>query len=127
MILAKLKFDDKDDEDAQTLYDITLEEAASKGWLDGPYSPDEVSAHQQGTWLPVRRFGVWQKGKYRPIDDMKENHLNDCFTSCDKVDLHAMDHVLWSLCIAIKFCMFHERMSFKLSDGSEMKAPVHPS
>ena len=127
LILGKLKHASMDTEDEQTLYDITLEEAQGKGWLHGPYSPEEISFQQGGTWLPVRRFGIWQKGKFRPIDDMKENHLNDCLTSCDKIDLHAMDHVLWSLCIALKFCLFHESMSFKLSDGTVLQSEVHPT
>ena len=45
-----------------------------KGWLQGLFSPEQITEQQKGVWLPVRRFGIWQKGKFRPIDDMKENH-----------------------------------------------------
>jgi len=127
LILGKLRRHTTENEDEQTLFDITLEEAQVKGWLQGPFSPEQITEQQKGVWLPVRRFGIWQKGKFRPIDDMKENHLNDCFSTCDKIDLHAMDHVLWSLCISIKFRMFHESMSFRLSDGTVLTAEAHPS
>ena len=127
LILGKLKGPAGNTEDEQTLYDLTLEEARDKEWLSGPFDPQQISEHQKGTWLPVRRFGIWQKGKYRPIDDMKENHLNDCFSSCDKIDLHAMDNILWSLCICIKFCIHNERMQFKLKDGTMLRGEVHHS
>ena len=127
LILGKLRRHTTENEDEQTLFDITLEEAQVKGWLQGPFSPEQITEQQKGVWLPVRRFGIWQKGKFRPIDDMKENHLNDCFSTCDKIDLHAMDHVLWSLCMSIKFRMFHESMSFRLSDGTVLTAEAHPS
>ena len=87
LILGKLKHAPAETEDEQTLYDITLKEAQVKGWLHGPFGPDEITTQQNGPWLPVRRFGIWQKGKFRPINDMKENHSNDCFTTCDKVDM----------------------------------------
>ena len=72
-------------EDDVELYRITCEEADEKAWLDGPHSPSDVSK-MLGTenWLPVRRFALRQKGKLRPIDDMKENRLNDAFASGDK-------------------------------------------
>ena len=84
LILGKLKHASMDTEDEQTLSDITLEEAQGKGWLNGPYSPEEISFHQRGTCYSGRRFGIWQKGKFRfrPIDDMKENLLRHDQSAC---------------------------------------------
>ena len=45
-------------------------------------------------WLPVMRFSVYQRGKVRPIDDMKENRLNAAFSSGEKIDLHALDYTV---------------------------------
>ena len=59
---------------SQELFDITINEADEKGWLEGSYSPEEVS-RMFSKWLPVRRFCVEQKGKLRPIDDFRENQL----------------------------------------------------
>ena len=86
------------DEDHLKLYDITLKEDEEKGWLDGPFDPDQVSSMVGGQSVPVRRFGVWQKGKLRPIDDFKENRVNKAFTCGDKIDLHAMDHLITHMC-----------------------------
>ena len=60
-------------DDDKELYGITLREATEKEWLEGPYGVGDVSKKFRDAWLPVRRFGVRQKNKLRPIDDMKEN------------------------------------------------------
>eukprot|EP00435_Cladocopium_sp_Y103_P040896 s948_g11.t1 len=75
MLLGKVQSPPSHDEHADELYQITLKEAQEKGWLEGPFSVEQVDASFQ-RWLPVRRFSVYQRGKVRPIDDMKENFLN---------------------------------------------------
>ena len=45
-------------------------------WLDGP-----------GSWRAIRRFGVLQKGKIRPVDDGAENGINDITGTWDKLSL----------------------------------------
>ena len=47
-------------EDTALLWDLTLEEANNRHWLDGPLSPEDVTARHPGGWVPVRRFRVWQ-------------------------------------------------------------------
>ena len=47
-------------DDTAILWNLTLEEANNRHWLDGPLSPDEVTARHPEGWMPVRRFGVWQ-------------------------------------------------------------------
>ena len=48
---------------------------AAKSWLEPARRWDELETHF-GDWLPVRRFGVQQKDKLRPIDDLAENGTN---------------------------------------------------
>jgi hypothetical protein len=45
-------------------------------WLDGP-----------GSWRAIRRFGVLQKGKIRPVDDGAENGMNSITGPWDKLAL----------------------------------------
>ena len=112
-------------EDSQALYDITVDEAVSKKWLEGPYTPTEISVKVGEPWLPVRRFALHQKGKLRPIDDFKENRLNEAFSSSERIDLHAVDHLVWSAMMVLN-CSLHRRdMHFKLDDGTELSGPVH--
>ena len=133
LILSKLAQRDRSgdvpekERDDEKLFEITLTEAHQKHWLQGPFTPEQIASRHEGVWLPVRRFGVWQKEKLRPIDDMKENKLNDCFSCSDKIDLHALDHVLWSLCVCIRFCLYSGDLDFKLSDGSRLHGSVRES
>ena len=57
----------------QRLYDATMDEV-SKGWLVGPFEPDELD--HLGCWIPSRRFGVLQGSKLRPIDDYSVSLIN---------------------------------------------------
>ena len=91
-------------EHAQELLDISREEASVKGWLRGPHTPSEIDRLlDTSDWIPVRRFAVVQNSRTRPIDDLRENHVNEAFSAAEKVTLQAMDHVLWSLNVLVHF------------------------
>ena len=124
MILGRSKLS-KDDEIQKELYEVTVEEAESKGWLDGPYTPEEISKQFGESWIPVRRFGVMQK-KLRPIDDFKENNVNMTHASVEKIELRTMDHVLWSLFTLVQYLLFEERMQLGLKNGGFLSGPIHP-
>ena len=57
---------------SQALWDITLEESLEKGWLEPPRSKEELDARFPQGWIPVRRFGIVERNKLRPIDDLSE-------------------------------------------------------
>jgi len=100
-ILGKLK--NFDDEVLQKeLYDTTLSEAVEKHWLEGPYDVSEMHHKFGEHWLPVKRFGVVQKGKLRPIDNFKESMLNLTFGCYEKIELKAMEHSLWMLVTLVR-------------------------
>ena len=106
------------------LLEITRKEATDKGWLDGPHTVKDVFA-QHHTWLPVRRFGVQQGAKLRPIDDFKENRVNEAYSCTERVVLQAMDHLLWSLNIMTRFCREGGIVDLTLSTGERLTGPVH--
>ncbi|OLP81981.1 hypothetical protein AK812_SmicGene37411 [Symbiodinium microadriaticum] len=105
---------DSADENSEELYATTLEEATAKGWLEGPFSPQQIS-ERFGSWLPVRRFAVVQKGRLRPIDDFKENMLNQACSTSERIVLHALDHLLWSLTVLCHFYRCRGAVDFVLS------------
>ena len=123
-ILGRMKLTAADDLQEE-LMQVTLAEK-DKGWLDGPFSVEQITDMFGKDWLPVRRFGVRQKNKTRPIDDFRENTLNRTFGSVEKPELRTMDHVLWALVILAQYFSFHERMSFQLNDGTRLEGDVHP-
>ena len=126
MIIGRAKLSDGNELQRQ-LYDTTLEEAGEKNWLEGPFQPIQIDDIMGSNWLPVRRFGVLQKDKLRPIDDFKESQVNKTFASSEKLELRTMDHTLWSLFTVLKFLLFDGRLDFTLSSGEHLCAEVHPA
>ena len=126
MTIGRAKLSDGN-ELQQQLYDTTLEEAGEKNWLEGPFQPSQIDDNMGSNWLPVRRFGVLQKDKLRPIDDFKENQVNKTFASSEKLELRTTDHTLWSLFTVLKFLLFDGRLDFVLSSGEHLCAEVHPA
>ena len=83
-------------EHSEELCDLTVAESTEKSWMRGPFKPSEFDKQFGGVWLPVRRFPVVQKDKLRPIDDLKENRVNDAFSTTERATLYAMDHIVWA-------------------------------
>jgi hypothetical protein len=108
----------------QDLWDMTMQELTDKGWLEGPYSRDELDVLFEHQWLPVRRFAVWQRSKWRAIDDFSECGVNSTFAYFEKIDLKALDEVVWMACCFVKFCIFEERFDFTLLSGVRLSGPV---
>ena len=67
----------KPSKDAQTIWDLTLEEQA-KGWCEGPFTRFELDCQfGVGNWRPVPRFlHVQPCGKQRLIDDARKGCHN---------------------------------------------------
>ena len=106
------------------LWTLTMEEVTTKRWLDGPYSYDELECLFEGTWNPVRRFGVWQRNKLRAIDDFSESGVNASFAYLEKIQLRALDEIIWVAACFVKYVIYHEHFSFDI-DGEKMSGKVH--
>ena len=83
-----------------------------------------VEGTTDNDWLPVRRFAVFQKDKWRAIDDFSENGVNGSFGSMEKVDLRALDETVW-LSVAIMRALKSGTYSFRLADGSFLEGKVN--
>ena len=109
---------------SQPLWEMTVKEAKEKEWLKGPLTYDEINFLYDNDWLPVRRFAVFQKDKWRPIDDFSENGVNGSFGSMEKVDLRALDETVW-LSVAIMRALKSGTYSFRFADGSFLEGKVN--
>ena len=116
---------ENDTEYCQELWDITMEEVTKKKWLQGPYESDELDVLFESQWLPVRRFAVWQRSKWRPIDDFSECGVNSSYAYFEKIDLKALDEVIWIASCFTKFCRHEKRYDFVLSSGDRMCGEAH--
>ena len=107
------------------LTDITRDEAGEKGWLKGPLSDDALANEVGQQWLPVERFAVRQKNKLRPIDNFATNRVNEAWTCPEKLDLHALDQLVWLVSMYYKCAVQKGYIDVKLSDGKELRGQVH--
>ena len=72
----------------------TAREEVAMGILEGPLTADQVSAKVgHSSWSAIRRFGLDQGAKVRPIDDGKESQTNSAFTSDLRLDLQGIDYM----------------------------------
>ena len=120
---SKIRNSPKSDFD-DDLWTLTMEEVTTKRWLDGPYSYDELECLFEGVWNPVRRFGVWQRNKLRAIDDFSESGVNASFAYLEKIQLRALDEIIWVAACFIKYVIHHEHFSFDVG-GETMSGKVH--
>ena len=100
---------ENDTEYRQELWDITMEEVTKKKGLEGPYESDELDVLFESQWLPVRHFAVWQRSKWRPIDDFSECGVCSSYAYFEKMDLKALDEVIWIASCFTKFCRHEKR------------------
>ncbi len=101
-----------------------MEEVTVKRWLDGPYSYEELECLFEGVWDPVRRFGVWQRNKLRAIDDFSESGVNASFAYLEKIQLRALDEIIWVASCFIKYVVHHEHYCFDLGNET-LSGKVH--
>ena len=86
-----------DQELDDALMDATEKEVA-KGWLRGPIDSSELGP----TAIISRRFGIWQNGKCRPIDDFKASGVNATTSAEDSVTVHTADVIAATIAYRLK-------------------------
>ncbi len=79
------------EEDWAVLEETEREE--EQGWISGAMTAAEVTEAAGRWWMLVRRFVVWQSGKYRIIDDMSEHGQNSTVASSERLDSREVDDV----------------------------------
>ena len=111
----------------EELWESTMQEMKEKHWLEGPYSRAELDVLFDEAWLPVRRFAVWQRSKWRAIDDFSECGVNSTFSYLEKVDLKALDEIVWMACCFVKHCIYQNYFDFNLASGERLCGSVDPA
>ena len=90
----------------QSLLSRATAEEVDLGFMEGPYTEAQVSSmfHDED-WNCIRRFLILQgaEAKPRPIDDGHEALINNCYTSCIKLELQTSDFVT---CMASRLARF---------------------
>ena len=116
------------DADHLELWEKTCTEAESP-LLDGPYEPTAVDSMFPSGWTPVRRFGVRQSSgesaKLRAIDDYSECKVNQAFGYADKIDLRALDELVWVLRAWTTWVLRRGSVEVTLESGEVLVGSVH--
>ena len=93
-------------------YAATMAEL-EKGWLRGPVPESSLPSEA----VVTRRFGVWQNGKCRPIDNFLEPGVNATTSACDTITVHTAD------CVAANIAFrMHERRRRQLPSNLVIKS-----
>ena len=104
---------------------ITAEEV-SKGWLKGPFEPDQLS-QRLGLWVPARRFGIRQGAGVRVIDDLSERGHNATVSTHEKIDTGGIDAIAGiAKTILSAVCPDTRAICLELSDGTALHGFLHP-
>ncbi|CAK0828484.1 unnamed protein product, partial [Prorocentrum cordatum] len=99
---------------------VTLEQEAA-GLLSAPLVA-EVSAALGPDWPPARRFGLWQGGKAREIDDATEFGENLMVERTEKLDVLGLDEVAGlARCWAEAVDWDRRRASVRLPGGAALE------
>ena len=111
---------------ARAVWENTRDEA-EKGWIDGPYTEEEIIKLLGPLFAVCHRFGILQGDKVRTIDDLTENLVNACFGADEKIGLGGIDEYV-VLAKAI-LAMVHDdrRLYTVLSDGTVLAGFLHES
>ena len=57
---------------------LTAEEVDAHPWITGGKAYKAASSRASGLWRPMRRFAIWQNGKWRACDHARESLHNAC-------------------------------------------------
>ena len=107
------------------LNQITANEADQKNWLEGPFDEQHIDKIFDSKWLPVERFAVRQKEKLRPIDNFASNGVNEAWGNVEKIDLHALDQLTWTIAVICKAAHERGHVEIPLKNGSLLTGRVH--
>ena len=118
MVYTSCKRVASDPEIAESVYQETIQQVQD-GWVQGPFSMQEMDQRHGGCWIPSKRFGVRQGGKIRAVDDFSEFLINSSVTSTEKLALYGIDEVVNTarVFMGADFVTFDESGEPKVMEG----------
>ena len=106
---------------------ITEEEAApGRGWLEGPFSQEELSVLLGPCWSVSPRFGLRQGERIRAIDDYSRFGQNSSTFLPERLDPGGIDHIAGVIRTWLRAIANEGWVRIVLSSGQVLEAPIHP-
>ncbi|CAE7321420.1 unnamed protein product [Symbiodinium sp. CCMP2592] len=72
-----------------------------------------------------KRSAIFQRRKLRCIDDLSENSVNSSWEVAEKIDLRAMDELLWITSRLMQSIVDRGSVNLRLSSGEVISGPLH--
>ena len=112
-----------DAEVQKVLWDKTLDEVNRKE-CRGPFTAEQLDERHPGGWISAKRFGVPQKGSWRPVDDYSIFGQNASSHTEETVDTDGPDEIIgtakvWSRALQSK------TFTLRLDDGTILQGTRH--
>ena len=91
-----------------------------RGWLAGPFTPQELRQRNGPLWNPNPRFALRQGAKTRLIDDFSYYSTNATVAQGEKLNLGGVDEVI-SMAAAFMQCASGQWMELESLEGRSVK------
>ncbi|CAE7322130.1 unnamed protein product [Symbiodinium sp. CCMP2592] len=102
-----------------------FEEEEALGFMYPLSEKEELTEILDPHWIPVRRFAIFQQGKLRCIDDLSENSVNSSWEVAEKIDLRAIDELLWITSRLMQSIVDRGFVNLRLSSGEVISDSLH--
>ena len=106
-----------------TVFEETIKEV-QQGWLE-PRSREELDNKFGTCWIPVRRFGVVQGDKVRPVDNFKAARVNEALEQCEKLSLDSIDDYISIARCWLNAVSEEDTVMVTLSSGDTLEGTLH--
>ena len=109
----------------QRLWDLTLDEV-SRGWLEGPFSAEQLDERHGPLWVACPRFPLEQRGKVRAIDDGTACMVNAAHAPTERLTLGGVDEVVGIARAFLDGVSADGRVEVACGAGVPMRGTLHP-
>ena len=113
-----------DDATDRLVWEQTIEER-DQGWLQGPFSEDQVDSMFPDGWCVARRFGLKQGQKTRNIDDLTEAGVNSAFGAAERLSLMGLDAISAFVKLSATCLSDEGWVTIPLTNGTVLKKKLH--
>lgn len=125
MILRRKK-EQTTDEVRQAVWDTTLGEV-ERGWLQGPFTEQQVRLRLGPLFVASKRFGLEQSDKVRQIDNLSESLVNAAYRASYKLDLDGVDGISVMARTFVEATTNDRVVRVQMRDGSWKVGKLHES
>ena len=116
----------EDKELDQAVYQTTKDER-DKGWLEGPFSEDELKRRLGPLFVINNRFGIMQGGKVRAIDNYSSSFVNLAYATPWRLEFGGVDLIVNTAKSMLAALSDEGTVRIELGCGTILEGRLHPT